>query len=305
MIWQRYCTVTVPCLLISPIGMKHISILGNLLLLWLHTSLSRCISIRPALRQCIIHVAIVVFKRVGIAKHSSRFLRPVVTACWAIFSRRFWTTSCGFLVRRHRDPACAPIALSSFWPIFFVKGSISPAQDLADKKSTTQIVRVDHSSIAQLHSLSCVVYPSKVGIQQRLYHAEHNRYRFGLTLFGDSTLDPVPNIQCAISAQREKVERVDDRWDARLAEKKELWQNANRLKYERERSEELRHLLTILSLRNCHKLTSQKDHSSFFMNMSIAKGASSSEPPRHAPPNFQAFSRSLVRGNTLIMMNMM
>jgi hypothetical protein len=55
--------------------------------------------------------------------------------------------------------------------------------------------------------------------------------------------------------------------------------------------------------RNRH--TSMNPQSYFFLKIIITIGARTAEPTKHAPPNFQAFSLSLVRAYTLIIRNMM
>ena len=60
-----------------------------------------------------------------------------------------------------------------------------------------------------------------------------------MVLLGSSTIDPVHDVECAVGAEREKVEGVDDRGNGSLAKQKQLRQNADGLENDRKCVEHL------------------------------------------------------------------
>lgn len=96
--------------------------------------------------------------------------------------------------------------------------------------------------MSQLDTLACPVDPGKVDHKRCLYGAPNPTGRVAISRFVGAAHDPVQNIQEAVGAESDEVERVDDGGYGGLAEQEQLRDDAEGLENLGEDPEELQEL---------------------------------------------------------------
>lgn len=103
-----------------------------------------------------------------------------------------------------------------------------PSDDLVDQPTPADIVAVNDTSVPQLYALSCPVDPCKVKVKEGLDDAKGNAdgEDEAEIVLGGAANDPVQNVKSAVGPKCGEVETIDDGGDGRLAEEKQLREDA-------------------------------------------------------------------------------
>lgn len=111
--------------------------------------------------------------------------------------------------------------------VVHLAGKVLVAEDAGEQPSAAQVVGVDDAAVAQLDALARPVDPGEVDVEGGLDDAEDDGDGAGLPhVCVELVQEPVDDIEGAVGAEEDDVERGDDGWDGGLAEKEELWEHA-------------------------------------------------------------------------------
>lgn len=181
-----------------------------------------------------------------------------------------------------------------------------------DYEALAEIVTVHDAAASQLDALSRVVDPSKIDVECGLHNPKYDRGCVEVSL-ADPANNPVEDVEEAVGAERDEVERIENGRYGGLAEEQELWEDADGLEDNAECPEELFRAIVSSFVRTetgetgalLVPLTSLKVVLRQPSNKRQTNGLATRLPPKHQMANFHPYSFSLVRAKTRIMMKTM
>lgn len=104
------------------------------------------------------------------------------------------------------------------------------SENLAKDPAVSEVVVINHTTIAELNPLSAIVYPCEINVKGGLDYSEYNRNRLGWAIVEvQSAPDPIEDVEGAVGTESQEVIRVNNRRNRSLSEQDQLRQYANRL----------------------------------------------------------------------------
>lgn len=107
------------------------------------------------------------------------------------------------------------------------RSSGTEVHNTVHQPALTEVLRIDHTAIAQFHALAGVVYPCEIDIERGLDNSKHERNGVPKVFLAEATDQPVQNVEGPVGTQTHQVVGIDHSGDGGLTQEKELGQNTD------------------------------------------------------------------------------